>query len=687
MNGFFLKLLVFFIIQFSFYSVEGQSLCDDNRFLKGDFSLSSESLCISETLNIMDKSGANNIKYVYDYNGESLDDVIRFGTGDKIFVFPDIGRPKVYTVLQVGEKNNKTTIACKNVNVRSNNTPIYSYSICESTLDLNIPIDELNTFDSYLLELGNGQNFSILSKDLPFEKRLNIPLPFSYKISGSFLDNKQNCTNNSAYQTISTQGLITNRPFYPNIKTLELKDLNTAKIEYTGPFSNDPLLVTGLFFYEKDKPNTSVEILKSITTGSYQFKIPDSTKSYCFLAKRNTACGSLIEESAEICTHPIQKAEFNPRLFEIGLLWDSYPLKYKGVIFSPFQFFLVLGYSYFTSQRIKIIENNTIENTFNIGSTTSLYSFKVNDCKKKYCFQIEQTVSGTDNYIQYFGKSISNKVCVDQSKVTAPSINSYKVTTESLNKIKIFDDFSWPIEKEKWFLYKSIDGIYQKIDSLNYLESEFLDKSIVKKSESYKIGYLDKCNSISELSDSVNSIFLKNIDYDKLIWTSINPFSKNPIDEYIIYSFDEQLKKFKEYEFLPNTATNTKLDLFSFEKKALFYIQALNYGGDSVQISKSNIIEIPILPQIYIPSAFTPNNDGINDSLEIKGKTSQIIKFNMKIFNRYGEQVFEINDVNKKWDGIYKGKVVNQGTYNYSIFYETEDLQTKKRTGSVEVLR
>lgn len=70
-------------------------------------------------------------------------------------------------------------------------------------------------------------------------------------------------------------------------------------------------------------------------------------------------------------------------------------------------------------------------------------------------------------------------------------------------------------------------------------------------------------------------------------------------------------------------------------------------------------------PVVYIPNAFTPNGDGYNNRFEIYGEN--IREFNMKIFNRWGELIFETKDAKDGWDGNYKGKAVQQDTYMYII--------------------
>ncbi|MEN0003463.1 MAG: gliding motility-associated C-terminal domain-containing protein [Bacteroidota bacterium] len=95
---------------------------------------------------------------------------------------------------------------------------------------------------------------------------------------------------------------------------------------------------------------------------------------------------------------------------------------------------------------------------------------------------------------------------------------------------------------------------------------------------------------------------------------------------------------------------------------------------------------------IFIPNAFSPNNDGDNDELIIFGG-SDVAKVNsMRIFNRWGEQVFKQlnffpNDPATSWDGTFRGQVVNGGVYVYMAEVELIDGEVVLLKGDVTVLR
>ncbi len=73
-------------------------------------------------------------------------------------------------------------------------------------------------------------------------------------------------------------------------------------------------------------------------------------------------------------------------------------------------------------------------------------------------------------------------------------------------------------------------------------------------------------------------------------------------------------------------------------------------------------IQVYQAPEIYLPNAFTPNGDGLNDLY--KGKPVGIREFKyLKIFNRFGQQVFYTTDFLNGWDGTFNGKQQNSGVY------------------------
>ena len=91
----------------------------------------------------------------------------------------------------------------------------------------------------------------------------------------------------------------------------------------------------------------------------------------------------------------------------------------------------------------------------------------------------------------------------------------------------------------------------------------------------------------------------------------------------------------------------------------------------------------------YLPNAFTPNGDGLNDEFKPVQRYDLVKTYRLFIYNRWGQLIFETADINRGWDGTFKGKPVEQGTYVYKIVYTASSTGNKPQSvaGNVMVVR
>lgn len=68
---------------------------------------------------------------------------------------------------------------------------------------------------------------------------------------------------------------------------------------------------------------------------------------------------------------------------------------------------------------------------------------------------------------------------------------------------------------------------------------------------------------------------------------------------------------------------------------------------------------------VYVPNAFSPNGDGENEMLYVRSAIATEIEF--KVFDRWGELVFETTDINTGWDGTFRGKKLDPDVYDYYL--------------------
>lgn len=124
-----------------------------------------------------------------------------------------------------------------------------------------------------------------------------------------------------------------------------------------------------------------------------------------------------------------------------------------------------------------------------------------------------------------------------------------------------------------------------------------------------------------------------------------------------------------------------------------FPLESVTYyvtGTDVNGCVATDAVRVNVIPKyvVFIPNAFTPNGDGANDYFEVFGNKEAWKQFNVQIFNRIGEKIFESNNMHFKWDGTYKGVVQNPAVFIYQIRVVFIDNHVEELfKGSVTILR
>jgi gliding motility-associated-like protein len=101
--------------------------------------------------------------------------------------------------------------------------------------------------------------------------------------------------------------------------------------------------------------------------------------------------------------------------------------------------------------------------------------------------------------------------------------------------------------------------------------------------------------------------------------------------------------------------------------------------------SASNVLLHLINTYAYVPSCFTPNNDGKNDVLKLF--TVNISDFYFQLLDRWGRVLFETNNPEAEWDGTYQGNYVQEGVFVYKMEYKSLQRKRIETFGRVTLLR
>lgn len=89
---------------------------------------------------------------------------------------------------------------------------------------------------------------------------------------------------------------------------------------------------------------------------------------------------------------------------------------------------------------------------------------------------------------------------------------------------------------------------------------------------------------------------------------------------------------------------------------------------------------------IFVPKAFSPNGDGINDKFRIKNACN-INEFSLKIYDETSHLIYEYEQVDHVWDGKLNGRPAPEGKYQWTISYKKDNSESASLQGSLVLIR
>jgi gliding motility-associated-like protein len=116
-----------------------------------------------------------------------------------------------------------------------------------------------------------------------------------------------------------------------------------------------------------------------------------------------------------------------------------------------------------------------------------------------------------------------------------------------------------------------------------------------------------------------------------------------------------------------------------------YVVVAVDSNGCSAGSDTAKVTISTTCIYLEIPTAFSPNDDGKNDSFH--ALSQGVTEFTMSIYNRWGELVFSTNDVNQAWDGTFNGKDQPIGVYIFALQATLNDGTPIDKKGSVTLVR
>ncbi|MFN6342490.1 MAG: gliding motility-associated C-terminal domain-containing protein [Bacteroidota bacterium] len=276
------------------------------------------------------------------------------------------------------------------------------------------------------------------------------------------------------------------------------------------------------------------------------------------------------------------------------------------------------------------------------------------------------------------------------------------VSVEENKKLKVI----WPANKDQDFaryrLYKTTrtntSSWIELADLFKATDTVFVDEDVDVQQESYcyYIVTRDTCQNESNTGPFSCSIVLKgnsNPFTHKLEWMPYSYWlngtrqydvlrSDHLTDNNIIALGSPALLKYTDDNL------NTKSGIFKYTIVA--HEEHTTGSGQAGTFydaeSRSNTIELIQAPLLYVPNAFTPNNDGSNDEVGIRDVF--VKDYELRIYNRWGQLVFRTLDKNVQWKGVdEEGVKQPDDAYIYIIHYTGWDGSAYTKQGNLTLLR
>ena len=345
-------------------------------------------------------------------------------------------------------------------------------------------------------------------------------------------------------------------------------------------------------------------------------------------------------------------------------------------------------FSYFTIYRST--NGGAFTPILNVQKAVTLYDSAATDnLTNQYCYYI----TGTNRCGEE--GPVSDTLCSgDSSFVKIPELISVSVPEH--NKISI----AWKNDPD---FYSSTLHVLRKLNCdtcsweqiaqlKNYNADEFTDEKVYTSETSYcyKIFVADECENIFPPCEEQCSILLEGEDYPyehRLNWNEYINWN-NQVAGYYIERSEQTFGLPYSDLFLNSASALDYLDENLPLKNGVFHYRIRaeeNQGGNNAK-SYSNEIELIQKPILFLPNAFSPNEDNLNEVWKAEG--AFIKDYTLLLLNRWSQLIFESHSIEDTWNGKYKNVDVPEGVYFYRLRYSGYDLRTVyEKLGTITVIR
>jgi gliding motility-associated-like protein len=140
------------------------------------------------------------------------------------------------------------------------------------------------------------------------------------------------------------------------------------------------------------------------------------------------------------------------------------------------------------------------------------------------------------------------------------------------------------------------------------------------------------------------------------------------------------------YSWIPDVEeciTSNCDSVYDVPDQATVYVVFATDGYGCVN-TDSVLVDINGYMDVFVPNIFSPNGDGWNDHLEVRGP--RLFNYSIEIYDRWGKRVFTSNEMKDFWDGTHNGRYLAPQTFVYMLSGETVLGERIIREGNVTII-
>jgi gliding motility-associated-like protein len=501
-------------------------------------------------------------------------------------------------------------------------------------------------YEFYEVDFGDGTIINVNQGDPVPSHSYADPSPRIITVHGLNTGSSNNCT--PAIKNITPLPILP----APSINALIPVDASSLSLDIT---TQDNIL----YELQMSENNGPFNVLRTLTAASSSETIDGlslNSSFYCFQLLAIDPCGGAPGVSNTICSIDLDVTEGNGTA---ELSWET------GIY----------------SGDIEIFRNNTFYTTLPNGTT----SFSDTDiiCGTPYCYDVRVVFSG--------GTSRSLEKCITGNSVSGPPpISNVSTQVDDNGNVLV----QWAIDTPTVQLtaYSGFE-IYrrgpQNIPELisTITELNFLDTDIHVPGSTlfcYEIVPFDNCENRTPDNIEACALQLEGIidpfDVVTLSWNDYTGYDNGVAYYTVQKSYGGILTDLTQTSDTTFTETDTNTD----SQIVIYKIQAIpNEPG--ITPSTSQTIILYKSNNLYFPEAFTPDDDGLNDVFEVNARF--VTTYEIMIFSRWGELIYQSNDITNAWDGKFKGNPVQEGTFICKIRLTDESGQETQKEASIVLVR